>query len=216
MDIMNLLFGKPLSNETLGEQRLAKFKALPVFSSDALSSVAYATEEILHVLVLAGLAALGLSIPIAIAICLLIAILAISYWQTIFAYPNGGGAFTVARENLGEGAGLVAAAALLIDYVLTVAVSVTAGIEAIVSAFPSLYQHSVELSLISVGVIAVMNLRGVRESATAFAMPTYAFIFLVLLLVGMGSYGIWSGHIHAYHPVMRSHALSDFPQVVRQ
>jgi amino acid transporter len=214
MDIMNLLFGKPLSNETLGEQRLAKFKALPVFSSDALSSVAYATEEILHVLVLAGLAALGLSIPIAIAICLLIAILAISYWQTIFAYPNGGGAFTVARENLGEGAGLVAAAALLIDYVLTVAVSVTAGIEAIVSAFPSLYQHSVELSLISVGVIAVMNLRGVRESATAFAMPTYAFIFLVLLLVGMGSYGIWSGHIHAYHPVMRSHALSDLVQPV--
>ena len=213
MDIINLLFGKPLSNETLGEQRLGKFKALPVFSSDALSSVAYATEEILHVLVLAGIAALGLSLPIAVAICLLIAILAISYWQTIFAYPNGGGAFTVARENLGEGAGLIAAAALLIDYVLTVAVSVTAGIEAIVSAFPVLYEHSVELSVISVAFIAVMNLRGVRESATAFAFPTYAFIILVLLLVGMGCYGISSGHIRAYH-IVHSHSLSELAQPV--
>jgi len=213
MDIINLLFGKPLSSETLGEQRLGKFKALPVFSSDALSSVAYATEEILHVLVLAGIAALGLSLPIAVAICLLIAILAFSYWQTIFAYPNGGGAFTVARENLGECAGLIAAAALLIDYVLTVAVSVTAGIEAIVSAFPSLYDHSVELSIISVAFIAVMNLRGVRESATAFAFPTYAFIVLVLLLVGMGCYGISSGHIHTYH-IVHPHSLSALAQPV--
>lgn len=213
MDMINLLFGKPLSTETHGEQRLAKFKALPVFSSDALSSVAYATEEILHVLVFAGVAALGLAMPIAVAICLLIAILAISYRQTIFAYPNGGGAFTVARENLGEGAGLVAAAALLIDYVLTVAVSVTAGIHAIVSAFPVLYVHEVSLSLISVAFIAVMNLRGVRESATAFAFPTYAFIGLVLLLVGMGCFQVWSGSFPTYH-VSHHHQLSELVQPV--
>ncbi len=214
MGIINLLFGKPLSSETLGEQRLAKYKALPVFSSDALSSVAYATEEILHVLVLAGIAAMSLCLPIAIAICLLIAILAISYRQTIFAYPNGGGAFTVARENLGEGAGLIAAAALLIDYVLTVAVSVTAGVRAVTSAFPFLYEHSVGLSLISVAIIAIMNLRGVRESATAFALPTYAFIFLVLILVGMGSYGVFTGHIPPHHIPGYQPQLSDLAQPV--
>ncbi|HEV2614783.1 MAG TPA: APC family permease [Gammaproteobacteria bacterium] len=214
MDIINLLFGKPLSSETHGEQRLAKFKALPVFSSDALSSVAYATEEILHVLVLAGVMALGLALPIAVAICLLIAILAISYRQTIFAYPNGGGAFTVARENLGEAAGLIAAAALLIDYVLTVAVSVTAGIHAVVSAFPILYEHEVGLSLISVAFIAVMNLRGVRESATAFAFPTYAFIFLVLLLVGMGSYDIYYGIIPTHHIHSHTRQISELVQPV--
>ena len=214
MDIINLLFGKPLSNETLGEQRLAKYKALPVFSSDALSSVAYATEEILHVLVFAGIAAMSLCLPIAIAICLLIGILAISYRQTIFAYPNGGGAFTVARENLGEGAGLIAAAALLIDYVLTVAVSVTAGIRAVVSAFPSLYEHSVALSLVAVAIIAIMNLRGVQESATAFAFPTYAFIFLILILIGVGTYGVMTGHIPPHHiPGYRPH-LSDLVQPV--
>lgn len=214
MELINLLFGKPLSNEIAGEQRLAKYKALPVFSSDALSSVAYATEEILHVLVLAGAAVLGLSIPIAIAICILIGILAISYRQTIFAYPNGGGAFTVARENLGEAAGLVAAAALLIDYVLTVAVSVTAGIRAVVSAFPNLYSHSVELSLIAVAVIAIMNLRGVRESATAFALPTYIFIFLVLLLMAMGAYDIFMGYLPVHPTQYHSHDLMQFTQPV--
>lgn len=215
MDIINLLFGKPLSSETLEEQRLAKYKALPVFSSDALSSVAYATEEILHVLVLAGIAAMSLCLPIAIAICILIGILAISYRQTIFAYPNGGGAFTVARENLGEGAGLIAAAALLIDYVLTVAVSVTAGVHAVVSAFPNLFPHAVSLSIIAVAIIAIMNLRGVRESATAFALPTYAFIFLILILIVMGSYGVYTGHIPPHHiPGNNRPHLSDLVQPV--
>jgi amino acid transporter len=211
MNLGNLLFGKPLTIEQGEEQRLDKIKALPVFSSDALSSVAYATEEILNVLMLGGIAALGLSLPIALAICGLIAILAMSYWQTIHAYPNGGGAFTVAKENLGPFAGLLAAAALLIDYVLTVAVSVTAGIFALVSAFPGLYHHSVELSLLAVAVIAVFNLRGVRESATAFAFPTYAFIALTLILVGVGLFEIWQGkllvsHV-AHHPHLPTHML---------
>src|SRR5579863_10568728 len=134
----DLLFGKPLSTAALHSQKLPKYKALPILSSDALSSVAYGTEEILHVLVLAGISALTLAMPIAIAICSLLLILGASYWQTIYAYPMGGGAFTVAKENLGVGPGLLAAAALLLDYLLTVAVSVTAGIKAITSAFPTL------------------------------------------------------------------------------
>jgi amino acid transporter len=208
MSIIDFLFGKPLASEELEDQRLPKLKALPVFSSDALSSVAYASEEILNVLVLASVALLGLSLPIAVAICILIAILAISYRQTIYAYPNGGGAFTVARENLGAFAGLVAAAALLIDYVLTVAVSVTAGIRAVVSAFPSLYTHSVLLSLLAVAIIALMNLRGVQESATAFAFPTYAFITLIFLLLGMGFFDLWTGKFAVKHTVDHMHALS--------
>lgn len=196
MRLNELLFGKPLANEDIEDQRLRKLKALPVFSSDALSSVAYATEEILRVLVMGGIAAMSLSLPIAIAICVLIAILAASYWQTIHAYPNGGGAFTVARENLGNGAGLLAASALLIDYILTVAVSVTAGIRAIVSAMPSLYSHTVLLSLLAIAFIAIMNLRGVRESAGAFAFPTYAFITLILLLVGVGFWQLITGQLH--------------------
>lgn len=195
--LSQFLFGKPLASRALEEQRLPKLKALPVFSSDALSSVAYATEEILRVLILGGVAALSLSLPIAIAICILIAILAASYWQTIHAYPGGGGAFTVARENLGEKAGLFAAAALLIDYVLTVAVSVTAGIRAIVSAFPAWYPYSVMLSIFAVAIIAIMNLRGVRESATAFALPTYAFIILILFLIGSGLVGLFNGTLYA-------------------
>ena len=204
MNIITLLFGKPLASERLAHQRLSKYKALPVFSSDALSSVAYATEEILHVLVLAGVAAIGLSLSIAVAICVLIGILVISYRQTIFAYPNGGGAFTVARENLGEKAGLLAAAALLIDYVLTVAVSIVAGIRAVVSAFPELYTHVVLLSLLTIAFVAIVNLRGVRESATAFAFPTYAFIILILGLIGLGVFDLMTGKIimspsHASH-----------------
>lgn len=207
-----MLLGKPLSSEQGEEQRLAKFKALPVFSSDALSSVAYATEEILNVLLLGGVAVIGLSVSISLAICALIAILAASYWQTIHAYPNGGGAFTVAKENLGAGAGLVAAAALLIDYVLTVAVSVTAGVRAIVSAFPSFYHHSVLLSLLAVAIIAIMNLRGVRESATAFAFPTYAFIVLILLLLGVGFVELWTGKMVPVVSHSHAHIVSQLAQ----
>lgn len=193
--LIKLLFGKPISSEQSQEQRLSKLKALPVFSSDALSSVAYATEEILRVLVLAGTAALSLSLPISIAICFLIAILAASYWQTIHAYPSGGGSFTVAQENLGVWPGLLAAAALLIDYVLTVAVSVSAGVRAITSAFPFLLHSTVLMCLLAVLFIALMNLRGVRESASVFAIPTYVFVVMILILVAMGIYQIATGKL---------------------
>ena len=210
-NLSRLLLGRPLASDDMEEQRLRKLKALPVFSSDALSSVAYATEEILSVLVLGGAAMVGLSLPIASAICILIMILAASYWQTIYAYPNGGGAFTVARENLGKSAGLLAAAALLIDYVLTVAVSVTAGIRAIVSAYPDIYQHSIALSLLAVAIITLMNLRGVQESATILAIPTYIFIILILALIGTGLFEVLTGHIGREHAYI--HHIHSFGQL---
>src|SRR5437870_6535619 len=167
-------------------ERLRKRVALAVFSSDALSSVAYATEEILLILVLAGTAALHYSVPIALAITALLAIVAISYQQTIHAYPSGGGSYIVARENLGSVPGLVAAAALLVDYVLTVSVSVAAGVAAVTSAMPHLAEHKVAIGVGCVAVIALANIRGVRESGRIFAVPTYFFIvsFGILLLEG--------------------------------
>ena len=180
-------FGKPIPTSRAHHERLAPILGLPVFASDALSSVAYATEAILGILVLAGIAALHLQFTITIAIALLIVIIAFSYNQTIHAYPNGGGSYIVASENLGDRAGLLAGAALLIDYILTVSVSVTAGVAAVVSAFPHLHQHLVLLSLVAIFVIAWLNLRGVRESGRAFAVPVYAFI---LGIVGMVVWGI--------------------------
>jgi amino acid transporter len=182
----NLIVGSPLRTEEQAHQRLTKAKALAIFSSDALSSVAYATEEILLVLVAAGTAALHLSMPIALTIAGLLAIVAISYYQTIHGYPSGGGAYIVAHENLGVWPGLVAAAALLIDYVLTVAVSVTAGTLAIISAAPELVPWRVHLCLLAILLIVWGNLRGVRESGSMFAMPTYAFLFLFLTLIVAG------------------------------
>jgi amino acid transporter len=185
--LRRILIGTPLPSEHTIHERLSKIQALAVFSSDALSSVAYATEEILLVLVVAGSAALGLSLPIALVIAGLLAIVATSYYQTIHGYPSGGGAYIVAYDNLGVWPGLTAAAALLIDYVLTVAVSITAGIAAITSAFPALLPCRVELCLLATAFIALANLRGVRESGTLFAIPTYGFvtIFLALIVVGL-------------------------------
>ncbi|MFO0949279.1 MAG: APC family permease [Planctomycetota bacterium] len=195
-----LLFGDPLRSSQEMEHRLTRTKALAVFSSDALSSVAYATEEILRVLVLAGIGALSFSTPIAIVIVVLLAIVAASYYQTIHGYPSGGGAFIVAADNLGEYPGLVAAAALLVDYVLTVAVSVTAGVEAIHSAFPELHGHRVLIATVMIILIAWANVRGVRESGTLFAMPTYSFVVLVLTLIGCGIYRIQSGLVPVAAP----------------
>lgn len=186
-----LLFGKPFTNALAHTQRLRKLKALPILSSDALSSVAYGTEEILHVLVIGGLAALSLALPIAIAICILLLLLGASYYQTIAAYPNGGGAFMVAKDNLGELPSLLAAAALLIDYLLTVAVSVAAGIRAITSAFPQLIPFTVVLCVVTIVIIAWLNVRGVQESATVFAYPTYLFIAVIALLIGFGLMKLW-------------------------
>ncbi|HEX5939128.1 MAG TPA: APC family permease, partial [Dehalococcoidia bacterium] len=184
--LRKIVIGAPLATAALAHQRLSKVKALAVFSSDALSSSAYATEEILLILILAGTRSLGYSIPIAAAIAGMMVIVTVSYRQTVRAYPNGGGAYIVGRDNLGEGAGMVAASALLVDYVLTVAVSTAAGVAAITSAFPELDTYAVEIAVLSVALITIVNLRGVRESATVFALPTYFFIgsFAVMLIVG--------------------------------
>ncbi len=185
MQIKHWLLGHPLATAQATEERLSKPVALAVFSSDALSSVAYATEEILLVLVLAGPVALQASIWISLAIVLLLAILTASYRQIIVAYPAGGGAYTVSKANLGVKWSLAAAAALLIDYVLTVAVSVAAGIAAVTSAFPALREHRVGLGVLAILGLTYANLRGVRESGKLFAVPTYLFIgSLGLLLVG--------------------------------
>jgi amino acid transporter len=187
--LKRLFVGSPLPTAQSRHERLTKSTALAVFASDALSSVAYATEEILLVLVLAGTVALSYSLPIAIAISILIAIVVSSYRQTIRAYPQGGGAYIVSKDNLGVPAGLVAGAALLIDYVLTVAVSVAAGIAALTSAVPTLFPYRPWLCVAAVVGIAVANLRGIRESGKLFAAPTYLFIASLGVLIVYGGFG---------------------------
>jgi amino acid transporter len=184
--LKRLLLGTPLATAQARHERLAKIPALAIFSSDNLSSVAYATEEILLVLVLAGTSALPYSPPLGIAIGVLTAIVASSYWQTIHAYPSGGGAYIVAKDNLGTYPGLVAGAALLVDYVLTVSVSVAAGVAAITSAFPALYPRRVAICVGVVLLIMVANLRGIRETGRIFAIPTYWFILCLGILLGGG------------------------------
>ncbi len=201
--LRQILIGTPLPSAGLLSERLNKIQALAVFSSDALSSVAYATEEILLVLVVAGSGALGLSLPVALVITALLAVVVTSYYQTIHGYPSGGGAYIVAYENLGVWPGLSAAAALLIDYVLTVAVSITAGIAAFTSAFPELIPYRVELCLLAIVLIAWANLRGIRESGTLFAIPTYGFVLVMLALIAIGLFRWFGGTLpHNAVPVL--------------
>ena len=189
------LIGKPLANGRLEHERLNKRTALAVLSSDAISSVAYATDQILFVLGGAiGAAALSYVVPISAVIVGLLALVGISYRQTVLAYPLGGGSYTVAKDNLGQRAGLIAAGALLIDYVLTVATSVSAGIAAITSAYPALVPYTVTLGVGAILFLMLMNLRGVRESGIAFSIPTYAFIAMMLALIGIGLFKLWNGH----------------------
>ncbi len=185
--IKQILIGSPFATSRLLHERLSKTHALGVFSSDPLSSCAYSAEEIMLVLILAGSAALYLTLPITIVLLLLLWVVRLSYLQTIRAYPNGGGAYIVARANLGQTPGLVAAAALMVDYILTVSVSVAAGVAAITSAIPDLLSLSVPISLIAIGLITWGNLRGVRESGTIFGLPTYFFVlsFGVMIVVGL-------------------------------
>lgn len=201
--LKRFLLGRPLPTYRLKYERLPKVLGLAVFSSDALSSVAYATEEILLILITAGIAALSLSWPIAIAIVALLAIVVTSYRQTIHAYPSGGGAYIVAKENLGRRAGLVAGAALMIDYVLTVAVSIAAGVAAITSAIPVLFAHRVALGVLAILLVTLVNLRGVKESGTIFAIPTYAFIisFFTMVLTGLGQYILYGAPEAMAQPV---------------
>lgn len=184
MNLARLVFGDPLKTENLASERLSKVKALAIFASDVLSSVAYATESIL--LTLGAVLAASLSLPIAASIVVLLTIVICSYWQTIKAYPNGGGAFDVSYRNLGEFFGLFSASALLIDYSLTVAVSLSEGAHAIISAFPSCASFVLPICLGVLAVITISNLRGAQESATFLSIPTYCFIGIMLLLVFCG------------------------------
>jgi amino acid transporter len=184
--VRRILFGRPLSNEEELVERLPKWKALPVFSSDVMSSVAYATEASLFTLIGVGSQALGWLLPISFAIVGVLALVTLSYRQTIRAYPNGGGSYIVAHANLGVLPGLVAAAALLTDYVLTVAVSVSAGVQALYSAFPVLTPIAVPIIVFSILLVMTVNLRGIRESGTIFAAPTYIFLGSALLMIGLG------------------------------
>jgi amino acid transporter len=183
----HLIIGSPLPTHEVAHRRLNKIRALAAFSPDALSSLAYANEEIFLALVVAGSAGLSLALPIALAIAGLLILVAVSYFQTIQRYPSGGGSYVVARENLGAMTGLIAGAALLLDYVLTAAVSVTAGVAAIASAFPVLWPHRVGLSLLILIVITLLNLRGVRETGSWMSIPVYLFVaaYLVMITVGL-------------------------------
>ena len=181
-----LLVGRAVSSGKLEHTLLPKVLALPVFSSDALSSVAYASEEILRVLLIASVGTAWLVGPIAGAISVLLAIVVLSYRQTVKAYPNGGGAYIVSRENLGQTPGLIAASALLVDYMMTVVVSTVAGVVAIISAIPSLSPYRVELSVMFVILVTLANLRGVKEAGTFFAVPTYGFILCIVALILVG------------------------------
>jgi len=195
-----LVVGEPIPSHLAHHERFSRFTGLAVLSSDALSSVAYATEEILRVLILAGAVALTIATPIAFIIATILAIVVFSYRQTIHAYPSGGGAYIVAKDNLGETPALVAAAALLIDYVLTVAVSIAAGVAAITSAIPQWHVNRVEMALGFVVVIMLGNLRGIRESGRIFAIPTYLFVVSLLALIAVGAWRAMSGSIQPIIP----------------
>jgi amino acid transporter len=187
--LKRVLLGRPLATAEAHEQRLRKLVALPIFSADAIASSAFATEEILHVLVPAiGMAAIGYLVPISLVVVALLAIVVASYRQTIFSYPHGGGSYIVSRENLGVGVSLVAGASLLVDYVLTVAVSIAAGTAAIVSAVAPLRDHRVGVAVSLVALLALANLRGVRESGRLFAPPTYVYIAMLGALIVYGLY----------------------------
>jgi amino acid transporter len=200
-----LIVGEPIPSHLAHHERFSRFTGLAVLSSDALSSVAYATEEILRVLVLVGIGTLSFATPIALVIATILAIVVFSYRQTIHAYPGGGGAYIVARDNLGERPALIAAAALLIDYVLTVAVSIAAGVAAITSAIPHWHVSRVELTLGFVLVLMLGNLRGIRESGRIFAVPTYLF---VASLVGLIAVGTWRAVAGTIHPIVTPDAIA--------
>jgi amino acid transporter len=199
--LKKIIFGKPLKSSDSESERMPVWKALPILSSDALSSVAYGTEQILLELATVGVVAFSFSLPIAIAIILLITILVISYRHVIDAYPQGGGAYMVSKENLGMIWGRLAGVSLLIDYTLTVAVSVSAGVIAITSAFPSTVAYIIPIALVLVWIMVLMNIRGTSESGTIFSLPTYLFIFCMLALVGKGMFDLIAGTHTGMHVI---------------
>jgi amino acid transporter len=189
--IKELLVGPPLPTKQLGEKKLNKIRALAAFSPDALSSIAYANQEIYLGLLVAGSVGLSMAWPIGLAIVFVLSIAALSYFQTIHAYPSGGGSYIVARSNLGTMPGLVAAGALMIDYVLTAAVSLTAGVDAIASALPFLWPYKVGVALFLLALITLVNLRGLRETGTLMSIPVYLFLFTYLPMLGYGLFVLW-------------------------
>ncbi|HIF6456544.1 TPA: APC family permease [Enterococcus faecium] len=193
--LKRLLVGKPLKSAENDEHKLTRFAALALLSSDALSSIAYGTEQIVVVLVALSAAAIWYSLPIAAFVIILLISLTLSYRQIIHAYPHGGGAYVVSSENLGKNAGLISGGSLLIDYILTVAVSVSAGAEAITSAVPALYGHQVAISVTIVLLLMMLNLRGLRESASFLLFPVYTFILVISLLIVVGLYNIVTGAV---------------------
>jgi amino acid transporter len=209
-----VVFGRPLSNEEEITERLSKPKALAIFSSDAISSSAYATEEILRVLLLAGASAMLLSIQVSIAITVLLAVVSVSYRQVCRAYPNGGGAYVVARTNLAPLFGLIAAASLLIDYVMTVAVSTAAAIAQIQSVIPAAYDVRIEIAFVSISLITIANLRGLRESGNIFAVPTYLFVGLALAIVAIGIVNIVGGTVVPVAPEPDAVPFPDPPEAL--
>ncbi|UNL96403.1 amino acid permease [Paenibacillus polymyxa] len=198
--VKRLLIGRPRKSTALEDEKLNKLKALAILSSDALSSVAYGTEQILLVLITAGFVALWYSIPISIAVLGLLIILILSYRQTIFSYPGGGGAYIVAQDNLGKSPSLIAGGSLLVDYILTVAVSSSAGTDAITSAFPSLHDHRIAIALVMIIFLTIMNLRGVTESASVLAIPIYLFVVAIFVLIISGIIHYLAGGAHAAAP----------------
>ncbi|WP_224723738.1 APC family permease [Paenibacillus vietnamensis] len=195
ISLKRFLIGRPLKSTELGEQKLNKTKALAILSSDALSSVAYGPEQILLVLITVSAAAFWYSIPIAVGVLVLLLALILSYRQIIYAYPHGGGAYVVSKKNLGIYPGLVAGGSLLVDYILTVAVSVSAGTDAITSAFPSLHAYNVIIAIAFVLFITILNLRGVTESASVLAYPVYLFVLALFILIGAGLFKIATGQV---------------------
>jgi amino acid transporter len=193
--VKSFFLGRPLANEEEIGERLPKKLALPIFSSDAISSSAYATDEILRVLVLAGASALFISIEVAVAITVLLTVVSFSYRQVCRAYPSGGGAYVVARENISQIAGLIAAAALFIDYIMTVAVSTASAVSQAYSVWPALYDIRIEIALASIALITVANLRGLRESGNIFAVPTYLFVGMALAMISLGVFRIATGTV---------------------
>jgi amino acid transporter len=202
--LKRLLLGKPIPSSLAHHERLSRVTGLAVLSSDALSSVAYATDFIVVTLAVAGAQAFGYAIPISLVIAALLAVVAFSYRQTIHAYPTGGGAYIVAKENIGANAGLIAAASLLVDYTLTVSVSISAGVLAITSAFPHLDVYRVELCLAFLFILTVGNLRGIRESGQIFAVPTYFFVVAIFLLIIAGLIRYATGAFVPVHPATAS------------
>jgi amino acid transporter len=192
-----ILIGKPLRSNELHSQKLSNVKALAILSSDALSSVAYGPEQILIVLAAVGMLAYWYSLPIAVGVLVLLGALILSYRQIIYAYPQGGGAYMVAKENLGKHYGLVAGGSLLIDYILTVSVSVSAGTDAITSAFPALHPHNVVIAVGLVALLTLLNLRGLTESASVLAYPVYLFVLSLMIMIGMGLYQVLTGQAPA-------------------